>query len=614
MPVVDISRKAFFILSDENDPACQWMPSTYNNVASRESLLSSVTPWAIHAASGLPRASFDIRQHPSVDLGIPPDATLDPYQYESLSYILSSDDTLLGDDAGLGKTIIMAVAMNALRARNILIICPAVVKYNWYTELAKWSTLVRKHGRAIVHIVEGNNLDGLLEAKDSGLPIITIINYDLLARHKEVLDGFSWDLLVADESHRLKNAKAGRTKAVLGSLGEKGKVVSSIPARKRIFASATALNRPRDLWTMVRTCIRPELCDMRAPGCIPELRFFSTYSSFAFRYCDAKENEFGGGLIDTGASNLVELGTLMRKYFYVRHDDSVLNLPPYVETTLAVALTQKVEDLQDEMLLDVLLKSIAQREGKTVEEISGDTDVVEGLRAAISLHLDAAKAVSVADSTIKNALVVDGGTLFDQVAGMRAISASFEKLSLYRKMVGLDKVPAITAAVELAFDEEPLEPVLLFCHHKEVIEAVRDKLEKYKRDDGSKLRIAIIDGSVSAKRRDDIKVAFQAGEYDLLIANLFAGGEGLTLTVSKHVIFGETDWNATTIRQCLKRIHRRTQVRACRVQFIIMDKTLDVYVVNKFLSKRYTINVVNNEALEDLTPYENLSSEDAERE
>ena len=44
-----------------------------------------------------------------------------------------------------------------------------------------------------------------------------IINYDILRDYPEIKSGKPWDLLILDESHKLKNPEAIRTQHVFGS-------------------------------------------------------------------------------------------------------------------------------------------------------------------------------------------------------------------------------------------------------------------------------------------------------------------------------------------------------------------------------------------------------------
>lgn len=478
---------------------------------------------------------------------VPPGCVLDAYQQESVGYALTGDDTLLGDDAGLGKTVISIICLNAWDARRIVIVSPSSVKYNWKKELQKWRVTAEPDS---IHVVEGDDWND-----DAN---VVIINYDLLSRHADKLHASEWDAAIYDESHRLTNKKAQRTKLVFGH-GGRPKVLP-IKARKRISASATPMNRPIHLWTH---------CKAYDPNGLGK-----EWLDFVKRYCAGYKTAFGWD--DKGASHLDELAYRLRASFFIRHDDSVINLPPYVEQSIVIPRTTRVKDTQVEMLMRVLgMASVL--EDDTVAEKAKE------LRAAIE---SAAGNVTVQDAEIEHALRLIGETLAEQTSSLNIAKPMFEEMSLYRKIIGEEKVSHAVSYISMVLDRSETEPLLIFCHHKEVVKGIAEGLRK------SGVKFDVITGDVSSKKKDEVKEAFQAGEIRVIIANMAAGGEGLTLTASNHVLFIETDWNASTIRQCLKRIHRRTQTRPCLVEYLLMDATVDMYVTNVFLGKRAVIDEV----------------------
>ena len=75
-----------------------------------------------------------------------------PYQAEGALFAVRAGRALIGDDMGLGKTI-QAIAATEILARHfgvskVLVICPTSLKYQWQSEIARFSGRQGKKRRA----------------------------------------------------------------------------------------------------------------------------------------------------------------------------------------------------------------------------------------------------------------------------------------------------------------------------------------------------------------------------------------------------------------------------------------------------------------------------------
>jgi SWI/SNF-related matrix-associated actin-dependent regulator of chromatin subfamily A-like protein 1 len=113
----------------------------------------------------------------------------------------------------------------------------------WWREIRTWQTLglrafLIQAGRdaAINHRLMGLGVDGWF-----------VINYDILRNYPEVKSGRPWDLLILDESHKLKNPDASRTQQVFGN-----DTIAPIPAEKALLLTGTPMvNYVHDLYTQL---------------------------------------------------------------------------------------------------------------------------------------------------------------------------------------------------------------------------------------------------------------------------------------------------------------------------------------------------------------------------
>ena len=185
---------------------------------------------------------------------VPPGLSLLPHQQEGIRFVINRLRTnrgaMFGDVMGLGKTIEAIVTANTMEPHRILVVCPASVLTTWRREIWKWQTLglpvvLSQAGldTTINHELIGWNANGWY-----------IINYDILGDYPEIKSGKPWDLLILDESHKLKNLEAIRTQHAFGS-----NRIAPILAEKVLLLTGTPMiNYVHDLYTQLH-CLDPAM-------------------------------------------------------------------------------------------------------------------------------------------------------------------------------------------------------------------------------------------------------------------------------------------------------------------------------------------------------------------
>lgn len=127
--------------------------------------------------------------------------TLEPFQWAGVRYALRARRAFLADEQGLGKTVEALAALEADGAFPAVVVCPASLKLNWEREAARWLP------HRSVAVVEGR-------VAVPPRAEIAILNYELVAAHREALARRRPRALVIDEAHYCKNPQAKRTRAV----------------------------------------------------------------------------------------------------------------------------------------------------------------------------------------------------------------------------------------------------------------------------------------------------------------------------------------------------------------------------------------------------------------
>lgn len=318
-----------------------------------------------------------------------------PFQRAGIAYARGKQYVCIADEMGLGKTIQgIGISNDDPSIRSVLVVCPATPKINWRREWMKWC-------------VKGLTV-GVASPKFVPQTDVVIINFDVIKRHHAALIARTWDLLIIDESHKVKNPDAIRTQHILGKKATKrkdknGKMVPvppvpEIPNKRTAFLTGTPiLNRPVELWSML------EKADPTGLG--------KSLFGYAKRYCDAKQTKFGWDF--SGASNLDELQERLRSTFLVRR-------------------------LKADVLKDLPAK---RRQVILIEPDAAGKKLIEKEKVAYeNLQMNEGDCVMLAE------------------------------MSAARKAVAIYKASFVIEHVQDMLEDDGLKKVIVFAHHKDVVD------------------------------------------------------------------------------------------------------------------------------------------------
>ncbi len=128
--------------------------------------------------------------------------TLFPYQQQGVLFAAKAGRCLIADEMGLGKTIQAIGAVELLKheqnVRNVLVICPTSLKYQWQSEIQKFTTSTVKVIEGAAH-VRNHQYKGNEQYK--------IVSYHTASRDVEHINAAEYDLVILDEAQRIKNWK-----------------------------------------------------------------------------------------------------------------------------------------------------------------------------------------------------------------------------------------------------------------------------------------------------------------------------------------------------------------------------------------------------------------------
>jgi hypothetical protein len=104
--------------------------------------------------------------------------------------------------------------------------------------------------------------------------------------------------------------------------------------------------------------------------------------------------------------------------------------------------------------------------------------------------------------------------------------------------------------------------------------------------DGRGIKYQYLDGSTSETKRKAAVAAFQAGEGDLFLISLRAGGAGLNLTAADYVIHMDPWWNPAVEDQASDRAHRIGQERPVTIYRLVTKGTIEEKIIALHGAKR----------------------------
>jgi hypothetical protein len=192
------------------------------------------------AAIAAIRSSRAISGEPIDDVAAKLGGELAPFQWAAVRYALDARRCFLADEQGLGKTVEALATLEADGAFPAIVVCPASLKLNWQRETMHWLP------HRSVALIEGRV--AVPPAAD-----ITILNYEIVAAHRDALGRRGPRALVVDESHYVKNPQAKRTQAVRRLAG------AVVDGGLRLALSGTpVLNHAEELVSQLRVIGRLE--------------------------------------------------------------------------------------------------------------------------------------------------------------------------------------------------------------------------------------------------------------------------------------------------------------------------------------------------------------------
>lgn len=239
--------------------------------------------------------------------------TLRPYQESALAEwkALPLKRLILAHSTSAGKTLTAIRCAEAINAKKILVVVPAMGRPVWTKEFQKWSSYVPHP------VIYGRDRKALSKAKKAERDLaysadVQVVSYTLL---KEI-DNVARDIIIMDEVHALRDPLSKQSKIVRAYL-------KAHPKTPALALSATPIpTEVKQIWNLLDTLWPGQFGRAASNGGI-SWRFQSAY-------CYKEVNEYGTRYFGSKSPEaLAELGARITPYIHRVTDAEVAPyLPP----------------------------------------------------------------------------------------------------------------------------------------------------------------------------------------------------------------------------------------------------------------------------------------------
>ncbi|PAA57391.1 hypothetical protein BOX15_Mlig013427g1, partial [Macrostomum lignano] len=490
------------------------------------------------------------------------------------SQVPGSYGAILADAMGLGKTLqSISLVWTLLHSspysatkplvRRALIVTPGSLVANWRLEFYKWLPWARSLLDSRMLYCVGH--EGARPEDYRGQAVL-LISYEMLLRWAARLSEHSFDLLICDEGHRLKNA-ATQTAQALAAVG----------AKRRIVLTGTPVQNDLDeLYTLV---------DFVSPGRLGDWPQFR--AAFVERIAAAADSAATEDQLDKGRAAAEKLSRLIAPMVLRRcHEDidSAGSLPPKRELVIFC----RPSDLQ-RRLFDVVCGCAA-----AVEVLSDKLGHTARLADGEHLRLIGLLRKVASDPALLHAHLVAK----QQAAGGRGgNSENYDDLS--RQLMsefpldfdadgGLnelidDNLVATSSSGKLSVTSQLLQRICRGRGRNCVLASNSTKTLDLLGRLCAALGLASLrlDGATPTATRQRLVDQFNdtrcigVGGGRVLLLSTKAGGVGLNLTGASDLILFDIDWNPANDAQATARIWREGQRRPCSVYRLLTAGSIE---------------------------------------
>ena len=459
-----------------------------------------------------------------------------PYQREGALRLLRdlNATALLADEVGLGKTITtgMVIKEGIVRGflKKVVILCPPSLVDQWKAEMSE------KFGIdfTIVESVEDWSNDFVVASIDR----VKAYNRKIAKFRHGAAHEVSWDLVIVDEAHKLKERNTVRWK-----------FVDRLRKKRFLLLTATPFqNDLVELYNLLHILKRGHL------GTMKEFRK-------KFLYRGNKRHPL----------NPAELKKKLEEVMVRRRrDETGINYKKRIPKIVTIEMTPQEKTIYDNTVR-LLKENYFRADGR---EINGALIVFAILPKVTSSSKSAIESLT---KIVEGDVYSDGTKDFAQ--GILDDYATLNKDSKIEKLVEL---------VEEIRNRSDDEKILIYTRHPTTLKYIVEKLEPFG------LKIIEFMGGLTREEKSEKIESFKRGEADIMIST-DCGAEGLNFQFCRNLINYDLPWNPMSVEQRIGRLDRIGQERDMYIYSFATKGTMEEHVVDLIINKMCCVGLVIGE-------------------
>ncbi len=449
------------------------------------------------------------------------------YQLRAVRRVLAEmhGNAILADEVGLGKTVEAGLIIKEYHLREMirscLILTPAPLVDQWVEEMQD------KFG------LKFHRLGDEVDISQYQL-IIGSIDRAKGAYRKALIDR-TWDMVVVDECHMLKNHRTGRFKFVFNLNRKHCLLLSATPVQ----------NELRELYNLITVA---------RPGHLKGPRQFQKLFMEDRRH----------------ARNVEHLRALLNEVMIRnRRSNTLTELPPRRITHFEIQLTPSEHEFHDAVVRFCKRIYTKYVEGEIIlQSIDGKAVVSKVVLVLMILLKEMTSSPRAVAHTLRGAMAERIGQMDSgdgqELARLLELSATMDIPSKARKLMEL-----ITADAS---------KIIVYTEFVATLEFLRDFLADHGID------AVLFHGGLSGTQKRSAVERFRDGTAQVLLSTE-SGGQGLNLQFCHRLVNYDLPWNPMRIEQRIGRIHRYGQERPVEIYTLFLRGTIEEYILHVLTGK-----------------------------